>query len=79
MVWNHRVIRHEKDGEIWYAIHECFYEDPEDDSTISWTENEIAPIGDDPDSLRRTLERMLRALERPILVIDGERLIHEKP
>jgi hypothetical protein len=77
MVWNHRVIRHEENGEVWYAIHECFYEKPDDDSNLSWTENEIAPIGETVDELRETLERMLKALDKPILTIQGDKLIHE--
>jgi len=79
MVWNHRVIRHEKDGETWYAIHKCFYDDTKDDTTISWTVDEIAPIGEDLHGLRVTLERMLAALDKPVLVIQGDRVARESP
>lgn len=77
MVWNHRVIRHDEGGETWYAIHEVFYEDPEDDSTASWTLTEIPPVGDSLENLRLCLQRMLMALDKPVLVIKDGKPTHE--
>lgn len=67
--WNHRVVRRtvtEAGTSIdWLGIHECFY----DEGREGWTENPVAVEGETLDDLRETLERMLRALDKPI--IDG--------
>lgn len=60
--WNHRVYKYE-DGSL--GIHEAYFYDNEEPS--SHTVDPIPVIGDDIEELRVTLERMLRALEKPIL------------
>jgi hypothetical protein len=66
MTWNHRVFRvaHEN-GEVGYGFRETFY--AEDGHVEGWTENDIAPYGESPDELRTCLERMIRALDLPVL------------
>jgi hypothetical protein len=70
MTWNHRVVRRAsvvfgKPVEV-LGIHEVFYGP---DGGISWTTEPVAAEGDTLDELRETLERMLKALDQPI--IDG--------
>ena len=78
MGWNHRVMRHGPDpsrpkGGVWYAIHEVFYPDDATDqltvdvSQVSYTEDPIAPVADNPDELRWVLVKMLEALDNPVL------------
>jgi hypothetical protein len=69
MSWNYRVIRR-PDG---LGIHEVYYS--EDGRPISWTQDTVEPYGDSPEELRADLEHMLRALDKPILVEDGARLV----
>lgn len=73
--WNHRVVRRTviECGEPvqWYGIHECFY-GLSDESDPGWTDEPIAVEGESVDELRETLERMLRALDKPI-IIDNEK------
>ena len=26
MSWNYRIMRHEVDGEVWYGVHEVYYD-----------------------------------------------------
>jgi hypothetical protein len=54
----------------WYTIHEVFYGE---DGSLSWTEDEIAPAGESVDELRETLQRMIAALEKPVLDYDAEK------
>jgi hypothetical protein len=74
--WNHRVICHNENSEeeIWFAIHECFYDKPGDDIPVSWTVDSIAPVSDTAHGLLEVIERMKLAVEKPILVIDGDKL-----
>ena len=69
MTWNHRVVRQRKGDETWLGIHEAFYGD---DGKLSWTENPVDVVGETVDDLRWTLERMLAALDEPIINEDAE-------
>ena len=70
--WNHRVVRHRAGTELEYlAIHEAYYGiDSEDD--VSWTKNPVSVTGETVEGLRETLERMLRALDTPVLEASPE-------
>lgn len=65
--WNHRVVRTAENGEAWLGIHEAFYDI---EGGTAWTERPVAVIGESIAELRETLERMLLALDKPI--IDGD-------
>jgi hypothetical protein len=73
--WNHRVVRRtvmEFDQPVeWFGIHEVFY-GSSDESDPGWTDEPISVEGESIDELRETLERMLRALDRPV-IIDNEK------
>jgi hypothetical protein len=70
--WNHRVVRQIRDGETFYGIHEVFYGLP-DESDAGWTEDPISPVGETVEELRETLERMMRALDKPVILDDDEK------
>ena len=66
--WNHRVVRRvypgALDGEVAYQIHEAYY-GLEDKLVI--TKEPDHPQGETLAELRKDLERMLRALDKPVL------------
>jgi hypothetical protein len=78
-MWNHRVVRRkltgdeaEVAGEYEYAIHEAYYDLPGSEiPNLSWTANAIAPRSETLEGLRETLERMLRALDQPVIEDEG--------
>ena len=63
---------------MWYAIHEVFYRSDDvddramDSSEFGYTADPIAPRADDVDELRWVLERMLAALDKPVLEFRGD-------
>lgn len=67
--WNHRVVQRMVTdfGEpvSWLGIHEVFYGFPEG---LGWTNEPIAVEGESIAELRETLERMMRALDKPIII-----------
>lgn len=66
MTWNHRVMRHvAPSGEEFFAIHEVFYDD--DGTPKGYTADAISVSGEDMDSLRWVLLRMIAATDKPIL------------
>jgi hypothetical protein len=79
MGWNYRVMRHSSkdettgEDEIWVGLHEVYYRDDDvDDLTVnvdetSYTKKPVRIISEDVAGLRWVLERMLEALDKPIL------------
>lgn len=39
MSWNYRIIKHDKDAEVWYGLHEVYYDDK--DNVDTWTEDPV--------------------------------------
>jgi len=69
--WNHRVVRKSDvhcEDEFYYEIHEAHYNDNGELCAI--TEDPITACGDDIEALKCTLERMVKACEKPILIDD---------
>ena len=63
-MWNHRVVnvKSENGGEDWFTIREVFYEDGK---PVGYTD---ACYGSETiEGLRLTYERMIRALDLPVL------------
>ena len=66
MTWNHRVMKHTNDhGETYYRIHEVFYDGK--DVVSGWTQEPIAPVGENKKDLKKELKRMLDSLDKPVL------------
>jgi hypothetical protein len=67
MRWNYRVIRHTgvSAESAYFAIHEVFYD--EKDEPASCTSKSIDVSGETVEEMRSSLQRMLQALDKPIL------------
>jgi hypothetical protein len=65
MTWNHRVVKKNYDGEIQYGIHEAFYNDK--DELINITVDPVEVASETIEGLRWTLQKMLEALDKPII------------
>lgn len=62
--WNHRVVKQTDGDETWFGIHEVFYDE---EQGTGWTENAVSVIGQSVDDLRWVLEKMLLALDKPVI------------
>ena len=73
MSWNHRVVRRfypntHMDDSILYEIHEVYYDK---DGTIgSLTQEPISIMEETVDDLRKTVERLTKCLDSPIIDYD---------
>jgi hypothetical protein len=70
MSWSYRVVKYVTkiplgDTDISYAIHEVYTDENEDIVNIS--EKPSYVIGDDTESLKWQLERMMEACKRPVI------------
>lgn len=66
-MWNNRIIKHEKDGNTWYSVHEVFYN--EDGSIYAYTDDAITIIGETEEEAVEQAEQILRDIkDTPVLV-----------
>jgi len=65
MAWNHRILAHEYNGEIYFMIHEVSYN--ENNIPYSYTERATTVGGEDLKSITWILYRMLECRNKPIL------------
>jgi hypothetical protein len=82
MSWNHRVVRRtythaHRDDTILYQIHEVFYNEDGHLTIISITEEPIKIIEETMDDLKKTVERLTKCLEYPIIDYDTLQEIKE--
>lgn len=75
--WNHRVVKKIYRGvdrlgnrweEIWYGIHEAYYDDQ--GLVFAITEEPVAIIGDNYKKLKETVEWVMNCVDKPILDYD---------
>ncbi len=72
MSWNYRVIRHGTEDDIWYGVHEVYYNG--EGKPEGWTNKPIL-IGSTPNELLVTLERIKESVSKATLEeTTGERL-----
>lgn len=69
-MWTYRVVRRVIDGEASYAIHEA-YDDGDVTLPHSITETPSVVSAESEQALAELLERMLAALDRPVLAYDA--------
>ncbi len=67
--WNYRVVEHTVREEIFYQIHEVYYNDKDEITLMSV--DPIAPAGDNRVELKQDIEKMLEATMKPALIKDN--------
>lgn len=67
--WNYRVT-YDDDVLPHYEVREVYYDD--DGAVAGWTEQPMAPFGENLDELRDDLAKMQEALNRPVLDITDQ-------
>lgn len=67
MSWNFRVMKCVHKGETCFRIHEVYYKTNSDSEVDGYTEDGVAALGETVDELREELQRMLLALDKPVL------------
>ena len=59
--WQYQLMKHvNKNGEVWYGIHEYF--NMNDDN--AWTEQPVRVSGESPEEVKEILGMMLRDIDR---------------
>ena len=65
MYWNHRVLASEQNGEIYFQIHEVYYD--KNDKPDGYTKNSISVGGENIKEINWTLNKIKKCLKEPIL------------
>ena len=68
--WNHRIIKHNRDGRVSCQIHAVFYD--AEGNPDSWTEEAAFPFGESFNELRIDLELQRLAFGKPVLLVDSD-------
>lgn len=74
MGWNHRILAHEHNGEVYLQIHEVYYN--EEGKPNGYTENPISVGSETVKGITWTLNKMLECRTKPILLA-GEKFPKE--
>lgn len=70
--WNHRIVRAQYSTEVWYGIHEAYYDD--NGKVVSWTMRPVEVAGNSIQELRKTLEQMLECLDKEVIDDSNEEM-----
>jgi hypothetical protein len=62
--WNHRVLAHEHNGEMFFEIHEVHYEG---EVPKMYTVDSVSVSGESIADLRWVLDKMQSCLDKPVL------------
>ena len=65
MSWNHRVLAYTYKDEVYFRIHEIYYNN--DGIPTACTEKATCVIGESLESIKWNLTKMLECLEKPVL------------
>jgi len=62
-MWNNRIVKHEgSTGEVWYSVHEVFYND--NGGIKFYTENPITIFGETVEEVKSQLEMIMKDIEK---------------
>lgn len=73
MSWNHRILAHKHDGEIYFQVHEVYYTN---DIPDGYSINPVSISSETLDGISWQLDKMQECLKKPILWA-GERFPSE--
>ena len=65
MSWNYRIMAHEHENEMYFEIHEVYYD--KDGKPESCTKNPVTVGSEDDNGISWILDKMKESLEKPIL------------
>lgn len=66
MTWNYRVLAHKEGDEVYFQIHEVYYEEKH----LGYTENGVTVGSEDVEGIKWVLDLMRECLEKPILSVE---------
>jgi hypothetical protein len=69
MSWNHRVLAHETNDEVYFQIHEVYYD--KDGNPDGYAEDGTTVGGESIESISWVLEEMTKCLKKPILSVNN--------
>lgn len=69
MGWNHRVLAHKDGDEMFFQIHEVYYN--KKDKANSYTANGVRVGAVSLEGINWVLQKMKECANKPILLVDG--------
>lgn len=75
--WNYRILRKVYEGEEHFSLHEVYYDDDSNPNACSI--DPVSPFGETPEELKKDLELMIRAFDKPIMDYDFFENLSKEP
>mgnify|MGYP001030655988 FL=1 len=69
MGWNHRILAHKDGDEMYFQIHEVYYD--KDGKPDGYTANGVSVGAESLDGINWVLDKMKECLEKPILSVEN--------
>ena len=61
-MWNNRIVQHEKDGIVYYGVHEVFYN--KNGGINGYTEDPITILGETVEDVKSQLKIIMKDIEK---------------
>ena len=68
MGWNHRILAHKDGDEMYFQIHEVYYD--KDGKPDGYTANAVSVGAESLDGIKWVLDKMKECVNKPILLAD---------
>lgn len=68
MSWNHRILAHKDGDEMYFQIHEVYYD--KDGKPEGYTANSVSVGSESLDGIKWVLDKMKECTSKPILLAD---------
>ena len=69
MSWNHRLLAHKDGDEMYFQIHEVYYD--KEGKPDGYTANGVSVGAESLDGINWVLDKMKECLEKPILSVEN--------
>jgi len=69
MSWNHRILAHKDGDEMYFQIHEVYYD--KEGKPNSYTLNGVSVGAESLDGINWVLDKMKECLDKPILSVEN--------
>ena len=69
MSWNHRILAHENGNDMFFQIHEVYYD--KSGKPDSYTKNGVSVGAESLEGMKWVLKKMKDCVNKPVLLADG--------
>lgn len=69
MSWNHRLLAHKDGDDMYFMVHEVYYD--KEGNPVSYTTNGVSIGGNDLEGVQWVINKMIESTKKPILSVEN--------